>query len=112
MLLVRAQAGSRLGRWPGDRGRRCHSLGAGQVGGRAALTLREAGHTGTIMLLGSESSAPYERPPLSKEFLRGERAVDTFTFAKREAMSAVGIDFYPGTHGDRHRSPAADGQPR
>ena len=49
------------------------------------------------MLLGSESSAPYERPPLSKEFLRGERAVDTFTFAKREAMSAVGIDFYPGT---------------
>jgi 3-phenylpropionate/trans-cinnamate dioxygenase ferredoxin reductase subunit len=72
-------------------------VGAGQAGGRAALTLREAGHTGTIVLLGSESSAPYERPPLSKEYLRGERAVATFTFAKREAMSAGGIDFRPET---------------
>ena len=72
-------------------------VGAGQAGGRAALTLREAGHTGTIVLLGSESSAPYERPPLSKEFLKGERTVDTFTFAKREALSAAGIDFRPET---------------
>lgn len=72
-------------------------VGAGQAGGRAVLTLREAGHTGTIVLLGSESSAPYERPPLSKAFLKGERTVDTFTFATREALSAAGIDFRPAT---------------
>jgi 3-phenylpropionate/trans-cinnamate dioxygenase ferredoxin reductase subunit len=72
-------------------------VGAGQAGGRAALTLREAGHEGTIVLLGSESAAPYERPPLSKEFLTGDRTVDTFTFAKSEAMRTAGIDFRPGT---------------
>jgi 3-phenylpropionate/trans-cinnamate dioxygenase ferredoxin reductase subunit len=72
-------------------------IGAGQAGGRAALTLREAGHTGTIVLLGSESSAPYERPPLSKAFLKGERTVDTFRFATREALSVAGIDFRPAT---------------
>jgi 3-phenylpropionate/trans-cinnamate dioxygenase ferredoxin reductase component len=72
-------------------------VGAGQAGGRAALTLREAGHSGTIVLLGSESAAPYERPPLSKEFLTGKRTIDTFTFAKSEAMRAAGIDFRPET---------------
>jgi 3-phenylpropionate/trans-cinnamate dioxygenase ferredoxin reductase subunit len=72
-------------------------VGAGQAGGRAALTLREAGHAGRIVLLGSESSAPYERPPLSKGFLKGERTVDTFIFATREAMRAAGIDFRPET---------------
>jgi 3-phenylpropionate/trans-cinnamate dioxygenase ferredoxin reductase subunit len=41
-------------------------VGAGQAGGRAALTLREAGHAGPVVLLGTETAAPYERPPLSK----------------------------------------------
>jgi 3-phenylpropionate/trans-cinnamate dioxygenase ferredoxin reductase component len=86
-------------------------VGAGQAGGRAALTLREAGHTGTIVLLGSESTAPYERPPLSKEFLTGKRTIDTFTFAKSEAMR--GTHRFP-SRDDRNsdRSQAADGEPR
>ena len=41
-------------------------VGAGETGGRAALTLREAGYDGDITLIGEEPHLPYERPPLSK----------------------------------------------
>jgi 3-phenylpropionate/trans-cinnamate dioxygenase ferredoxin reductase component len=71
-------------------------VGAGQAGGRAALTLREQGYDGRIVLLGSETAAPYERPPLSKAYLTGARAADEFTFAKADALAAAGIEFRPG----------------
>jgi 3-phenylpropionate/trans-cinnamate dioxygenase ferredoxin reductase subunit len=48
-------------------------IGASQGGGTAAATLREQGYDGRIVLIGAEPLPPYERPPLSKEFLRGER---------------------------------------
>ncbi|MFP6561699.1 NAD(P)/FAD-dependent oxidoreductase [Paraburkholderia sp. B3] len=48
-------------------------VGAGHVGGRAAQTLREAGWDGRIVLIGAEPYLPYERPPLSKAVLTGER---------------------------------------
>ena len=41
-------------------------IGAGECGGRAALTLRSRGFEGEITLIGAEPIAPYERPPLSK----------------------------------------------
>jgi 3-phenylpropionate/trans-cinnamate dioxygenase ferredoxin reductase component len=44
-------------------------IGSGQAGGRAAEALRLGGHTGRITLIGDEPHPPYERPPLSKEFL-------------------------------------------
>jgi 3-phenylpropionate/trans-cinnamate dioxygenase ferredoxin reductase component len=47
-------------------------VGAGEAGGTAAATLREEGFDGEIVLIGAEPMAPYERPPLSKEYLRGE----------------------------------------
>jgi len=46
--------------------------GAGLAGGKAAQTLREEGFDGRVVLLGAEPERPYERPPLSKEYLRGE----------------------------------------
>ncbi|QGZ64873.1 FAD-dependent oxidoreductase [Paraburkholderia acidisoli] len=49
-------------------------VGAGHVGGRAAQALREAGWQGRIVLVGAEPHWPYERPPLSKGLLTGERA--------------------------------------
>ena len=48
-------------------------VGAGMGGARAAITLRSEGFDGRIVLLGAEADAPYERPPLSKGFLRGEQ---------------------------------------
>jgi 3-phenylpropionate/trans-cinnamate dioxygenase ferredoxin reductase subunit len=46
--------------------------GAGLAGAKAAEALREEGFDGRIVLVGDESEAPYERPPLSKDYLRGE----------------------------------------
>jgi 3-phenylpropionate/trans-cinnamate dioxygenase ferredoxin reductase subunit len=47
-------------------------VGAGMAGGKAAETLREEGFDGRIVLLGAEPHRPYERPPLSKDYLRAE----------------------------------------
>jgi 3-phenylpropionate/trans-cinnamate dioxygenase ferredoxin reductase component len=47
-------------------------VGAGLAGAKAAETLREEGFDGRLVLLGAESERPYERPPLSKDYLRGE----------------------------------------
>lgn len=47
-------------------------VGAGLAGAKAAETLREEGFEGRVVLIGDEPERPYERPPLSKEYLRGE----------------------------------------
>ena len=47
-------------------------IGANLAGGRAAEALRKEGFDGQIFLVGEEPHPPYERPPLSKEYLRGE----------------------------------------
>ena len=47
-------------------------VGAGLAGAKAAETLRSEGFDGRVVLIGAEQERPYERPPLSKEYLRGE----------------------------------------
>ena len=47
-------------------------VGAGLAGAKAAETLRAEGFDGRVVLIGDEPEPPYERPPLSKEYLRGE----------------------------------------
>ncbi|MDP9207739.1 MAG: FAD-dependent oxidoreductase, partial [Actinomycetota bacterium] len=47
-------------------------VGAGLAGAKAAETLRADGFDGRLLLLGDEAEQPYERPPLSKAYLRGE----------------------------------------
>jgi 3-phenylpropionate/trans-cinnamate dioxygenase ferredoxin reductase subunit len=47
-------------------------VGAALAGAKAAETLRSEGFDGRIVLVGAEPERPYERPPLSKEYLRGE----------------------------------------
>jgi 3-phenylpropionate/trans-cinnamate dioxygenase ferredoxin reductase subunit len=49
-------------------------VGASLAGGRAAEALRKEGFGGRIVLVGAEADPPYERPPLSKEYLRGDVA--------------------------------------
>jgi 3-phenylpropionate/trans-cinnamate dioxygenase ferredoxin reductase component len=60
--------------------------GASLAGAKAAEQLRERGFDGRIVLVGSEPERPYERPPLSKEYLRGE--------AEREKVYVHPDDFY------------------
>jgi 3-phenylpropionate/trans-cinnamate dioxygenase ferredoxin reductase subunit len=47
-------------------------VGGGMAGAKAAETLREEGFDGRVVLIGAEPERPYERPPLSKDYLRGE----------------------------------------
>ena len=46
-------------------------VGAGHAGGTAVVLLRQFGFQGEITLIGEEPAAPYQRPPLSKAFLKG-----------------------------------------
>ncbi|MDY0958513.1 FAD-dependent oxidoreductase [Sphingomonas sp. CFBP8993] len=48
-------------------------VGTGHAGAQAAIALRQEGFGGTIALIGEEAFAPYERPPLSKEYLAGDK---------------------------------------
>ena len=51
-------------------------IGAGLAGAKAAETLRREGFDGRVVLAGAEGERPYERPPLSKDYLRGEAGRD------------------------------------
>jgi len=51
-------------------------IGAGHAGGTAAALLRQYGFEGAITLIGEEPIAPYQRPPLSKAWLKGEADAD------------------------------------
>jgi 3-phenylpropionate/trans-cinnamate dioxygenase ferredoxin reductase subunit len=51
-------------------------VGASLAGAKAAEALREEGYAGRLVLIGEESHRPYERPPLSKAYLRGEVGLD------------------------------------
>ncbi|HEX9933267.1 MAG TPA: FAD-dependent oxidoreductase [Allosphingosinicella sp.] len=48
-------------------------VGTGHGGAQAAIHLRQLGFEGTVALIGRETDLPYERPPLSKEYLTGEK---------------------------------------
>ena len=50
-------------------------VGAGHAGAHAAMLLRQLGFAGTVALLSDEPDWPYERPPLSKDYLAGSEAI-------------------------------------
>jgi 3-phenylpropionate/trans-cinnamate dioxygenase ferredoxin reductase subunit len=51
-------------------------VGAGHGGAQAAIALRQRKFAGSIAIVGDEPELPYERPPLSKEYLAGEKAFE------------------------------------
>ncbi|ENZ83999.1 NAD(P)/FAD-dependent oxidoreductase [Caulobacter vibrioides] len=51
-------------------------VGGGHAGGQAAIALRQGGYAGSIALISAEPEAPYERPPLSKGYLAGEKTFE------------------------------------
>lgn len=72
-------------------------IGAGQAGAQAAISLRQEGFAGSIRMLGEEADLPYERPPLSKDYLAGERTADRLLlrppafWAEREVEILTGV---------------------
>ena len=51
-------------------------VGAGHAGAQAAIALRQAKFAGSIAVIGDEPELPYERPPLSKDYLSGEKTFE------------------------------------
>ncbi len=71
-------------------------IGAGLAGSHAAETLRNEGYTGEIVLIGAEPVGPYERPPLSKGYLRGESPRAAVFVHDDDFYAAAGIDIRTG----------------
>jgi 3-phenylpropionate/trans-cinnamate dioxygenase ferredoxin reductase subunit len=74
-------------------------LGAGHAGGTAAALLRQYGHEGPITLIGEEPIPPYQRPPLSKAWLKGEADADSLALKPLEFYAEAKIDFRPNVRG-------------
>jgi len=72
-------------------------IGAGQAGGQAAYSLRAAGYTGAITLIGDEPAPPYQRPPLSKAYLKGEMDADRLYLKPLEYYAEHNVDLVTGT---------------
>jgi len=66
------------------------------AGGNAALELRRLAPDAHVTLIGSEAHLPYQRPPLSKGFLRGTEAFDAALVAPRSEYERLGIDLVLG----------------
>lgn len=73
-------------------------VGAGQAGFQTAASLRQDGHSGEIVLLGAEKGLPYQRPPLSKTYIKEGQAerllfrnVDFFTTNRIEYEDGVTV---------------------
>ncbi|MGB7404439.1 MAG: FAD-dependent oxidoreductase [Pacificimonas sp.] len=75
----------------------CAIVGSGHAGAAAALALRQYGYQGTIGLIGDEPDPPYERPPLSKEFLADEKPFSRMLMRKEGFWEDRGIARVPST---------------
>src|ERR1700733_4953917 len=72
-------------------------VGAMLTGAKAAETLREEGFDGAVVLIGTEDQLPYERPPLSKGYLLGKDARDSFIVHDEGWYSQNNVDLRRGT---------------
>ena len=82
-------------------------VGGGHGGAQAAIALRQNGFAGTVAIVGEEPELPYERPPLSKDYLAGEKPFERMLIRpaafwnEREVTMLLGqrvIDVDPAAH--------------
>ena len=71
-------------------------IGAGHAGGSAASLLKASGFAGEIVLIGAEPVAPYQRPPLSKAWLKGEADLESLLLRPDTYYAEQGIDLRTG----------------
>ncbi|WP_371055637.1 MULTISPECIES: NAD(P)/FAD-dependent oxidoreductase [unclassified Rhodosalinus] len=69
-------------------------VGAGQAGASLAARLRAEGHEGAITMIGEEPVPPYQRPPLSKQYLMGEMALERLFLRPESFYAENGIDLH------------------
>ncbi|WLP88795.1 FAD-dependent oxidoreductase [Gordonia sp. NB41Y] len=76
-------------------------VGGGLAGAKTAEALREKDFDGNVVLFGAEERLPYERPPLSKEFLARKKKPDEFTVHDTNWYLDHRVDLRPGTAVER-----------
>lgn len=76
-------------------------VGASLTGGGAAATLRQEGFDGRVVLIGAEYQPPYERPPLSKDYLRGESSFEQASVQPPDFYGENGIETRFGVRATR-----------
>jgi len=72
-------------------------VGAGHGGAQAAIALRQQGFEGSILMIGRDAEPPYERPPLSKEYLAGEKPFERIMIRPEAFWAEKGVALRPGT---------------
>jgi 3-phenylpropionate/trans-cinnamate dioxygenase ferredoxin reductase component len=72
-------------------------VGASLAGGTAAATLRDVGFDGRIVVIGDEPTLPYQRPPLSKTYLRGEAGRDALLVRPDDWWGAEDVEIRLGS---------------
>ena len=73
-------------------------VGAGQCGIKATETLRQQGYDGDLVLIGEEPHAPYQRPPLSKAFLKGEMSLERLMLKGDDFFNQFNVDARQSCH--------------
>ena len=71
-------------------------IGAGQAGAQAAVSLRQGGYKGAITMIGGEEAPPYQRPPLSKAYLKSELEEPRLYLRPAEFYEAQKIELHLG----------------
>lgn len=74
----------------------CLIVGSGHGGVQAAISLRQHGFAGSIGLVSDDCDLPYERPPLSKDYLSGAKPFERILIRPPEFWAARNIDLLPG----------------
>jgi NADPH-dependent 2,4-dienoyl-CoA reductase/sulfur reductase-like enzyme len=72
-------------------------IGGGLAASQAAKQLRKHDTAGSIVLVSQEPHVPYDRPPLSKEFLRGEVSANQLQYDSRDVLGKLGVDLMLAT---------------
>jgi 3-phenylpropionate/trans-cinnamate dioxygenase ferredoxin reductase subunit len=72
-------------------------VGAGHAGAQAAIALRQQGFAGSIALIGDEPDPPYERPPLSKDYLARERSFERILIRPAAFWASKSVDLVLST---------------
>ncbi len=71
-------------------------VGSGHAGAQAAIALRQNGHADTITMIGRERDLPYERPPLSKDYLAGGKPFERIRIRPPQFWTDKHIAMMPG----------------
>ncbi|WP_427963975.1 NAD(P)/FAD-dependent oxidoreductase [Altererythrobacter sp.] len=72
-------------------------VGTGHGAAQAAIALRQQGHEDSILMLGRDSVPPYERPPLSKEYLAGDKPFERIMIRPEQFWADKGITLQLGS---------------